>query len=443
LAERPKPTQRERLIRAMTELAALDGYSEVSVTGIASHAGVSNATFYEQFADKEECFAVAYREAGERILGRMRSTSRMVPRPHAKRAALEYLLNAIGEDPAAGWIVFIEGLANRAQLPAERDRLMDAYESAVEEFLRDGPRDEILLDVPAITLVGAVRAIVSRRLRTGAADQLPRLLDDLDSWIQSYAVPAGAHRWSTSSASMLSTAPRTGVVPQMPSASKPGPLPRGRHGLSAAAVARNHRDRIIYATAEAVYDKGYADMTVADIVAAARVTRNAFYHHFADKHDAFRAAQQNNHHENLAVGAIRFFEGASWPERMWNVLESITTFVAQQPLVGYLRFVEPYAAGPEAIQRMDDATLNFTFFIAEGYGYARPARELPHLCSEAIAGATFDAIRHEIAHGRASSLPRLLPRLTYVAIAPFTGPAEAVTLIEQIAADRDGLRAAV
>jgi AcrR family transcriptional regulator len=436
LAEKPKPTQRERLIRAMTELAALDGYSDVSITGIASHAGVSNATFYEQFADKDECFAAAYRDAGERVLGQMQSTSRTVERRRAKHAALKYLLNAVTENPAAGWMVFIEGLANRAQMPAERERLMDAYERAVEEFLREAPKGEMLLDVPAIALVGAVRAIVSRRLRSGSADQLPLLLEDLENWIQSYATPAGQPRWSTSPASMLAASPPAGGVPQMPSASKPGPLPRGRHGLSAAVVARNQRDRIMYATAEVVHDKGYAEMTVADIVAAARITRNAFYQHFADKHDAFRAAQQHNLHENLAVGAIRFFEGDTWPERMWNVLDSITTFVAQQPLVAYLRFVEPYAAGPEAIQRMDDVTLNFTFFVAEGYGYRPEARELPHLCSEAIAGATFDTIRHEIAHGRASDLPRLLPRLTYVAIAPFTGPAEAVKLIERIAADR-------
>lgn len=222
----------------------------------------------------------------------------------------------------------------------------------------------------------------------------------------------------------------------MPSATKPTLLPKGRHGLSPAVVARNHRERIMYATAEVLDAKGYAEMTVADIVSAARVARDVFYQHFSDKQDAFLAAQQHNLYENLAVGAIRFFEGPAWPERMWNVLESITSFVAQQPLVANLRYVEPYAAGPEAIQRMDDATLNFTFFIAEGYGQREQARQLPHLASEAIAGATFEKIRNEIAHGRATELPRLLPQLTYVVIAPFTGPAEAVKEIERIASER-------
>jgi AcrR family transcriptional regulator len=417
----------------MTELAARDGYHEVSISRLASHAGVSHATFYEQFAEKDECFAAAYRDAADRLLGRMRSTAWSVERAQAKRAAIEFLLQSVAEDPAAGWLVFLEGLANRAQVPAERERLMDIYASAVEEFLSESPKNEMALDIPAIALVGAVRAIVSRRLRAGAADQLPLLLDDLESWMQSYATPVGRGQWSTGSTAKLDAAPRTGGAPQMPSATRPSPLPRGRHGLSPAVVARNHRERIVYATAEVVWEKGYAAMTVADIVAAANVARDTFYQHFADKQDAFRAAQQNNLYENLAVGAIRFFEGASWPERMWNVLDSIARFVAEQPAVANLRFVEPYAAGPEAIQRMDDATLNFTFFVAEGYGYRPEARELPHLCSEAIAGATFETIRHEIAHGRATELPRLLPRLTYVAIAPFTGPAEAVKLIEEIA----------
>jgi AcrR family transcriptional regulator len=417
----------------MTELAARDGYHEVSISRLASHAGVSHATFYEQFAEKDECFAAAYRDAADRLLGRMRGTAWSVERAQAKRAAIEFLLQSVAEDPAAGWLVFLEGLANRAQVPAERERLMDIYASAVEEFLSESPKNEMALDIPAIALVGAVRAIVSRRLRAGAADQLPLLLDDLESWMQSYATPVGRSRWSTSSTAKLDAAPRAGGVPQMPSATRPSPLPRGRHGLSPAVVARNHRERIIYATAEVVLEKGYAATTVADIVAAANVARDTFYQHFADKQDAFRAAQQNNLYENLAVGAIRFFEGASWPERMWNVLESIARFVAEQPAVANLRFVEPYAAGPQAIQRMDDATLNFTFFVAEGYSYRPQARELPHLCSEAIAGATFETIRHEIAHGRAGELPRLLPRLTYVAIAPFTGPAKAVKLIEGIA----------
>ena len=55
-----RPAQRERLIKAMIELAAQHGYREVTIAGVSSRAGVSSATFYEQFANKEACLVSAH-----------------------------------------------------------------------------------------------------------------------------------------------------------------------------------------------------------------------------------------------------------------------------------------------------------------------------------------------------------------------------------------------
>jgi AcrR family transcriptional regulator len=315
-----------------------------------------------------------------------------------------------------------------------RPGLMDVYEQTVEQLLREGSKNELTLDVPAIALIGAVRAVVSRRLRAGAADQLPLLAGELSAWMAAYATPLSRDLWSTSPHAVLSGDPvALPDASRMPSADKPEQLPRGRRKRSAVSVARNYRTRIVYATAEVVCEKGYAEMTVSDIVSAAGIARDVFYQQFADKQDAFLAAQQHNLYENLTAGAIGFFEGETWPERMWNVLQSLSTFVAEQPAVAHLRFVEPFAVGPQALQRMDDLTLNFTFFVSEGFSCNPRARELPHLCSEAIAGAIFEAIRHQIALGKAAELPRHLPQLTYVVIAPFLGPRRAIEAIEKIA----------
>jgi AcrR family transcriptional regulator len=48
--------------------------------------------------------------------------------------------------------------------------------------------------------------------------------------------------------------------------------------------------RLRGATIAAVAEAGYAAVTVADIVRRARVSRAAFYAHFADKEDCFLAA---------------------------------------------------------------------------------------------------------------------------------------------------------
>src|SRR5271166_3727883 len=67
-AKQPKRSQRERLLDAMIELMAQTGYQQVSIAQVSARAGVSRATFYEQFEDKEDCILAAYRAAGERLL---------------------------------------------------------------------------------------------------------------------------------------------------------------------------------------------------------------------------------------------------------------------------------------------------------------------------------------------------------------------------------------
>src|ERR1041385_7488684 len=61
-SRRPKPSQRERLVEAMIVLCAELGYERVSIAQINSRAGVSSATFYEQFSGKEDCMIEAYRD---------------------------------------------------------------------------------------------------------------------------------------------------------------------------------------------------------------------------------------------------------------------------------------------------------------------------------------------------------------------------------------------
>jgi AcrR family transcriptional regulator len=57
--------QRDRMLFAMAEAIADEGYAGVSVTHVVTRAGVSRATFYEQFADKQDCFLSAFDRAAE------------------------------------------------------------------------------------------------------------------------------------------------------------------------------------------------------------------------------------------------------------------------------------------------------------------------------------------------------------------------------------------
>jgi hypothetical protein len=122
---------------------------------------------------------------------------------------------------------------------------------------------------------------------------------------------------------------------------------------------------------------------------------------------------------------------------VWSALRTLLSLIASNPAIAHLRLVECYAAGPEAIRRAEEITRSFTIFLEEGYRYRPQARELSHLCSQAIAGAIFEIIQRQVEDGRTSETQRLLPQLTYISIAPFTGPDEAIRLVQKMTAALD------
>ena len=66
-AELAGADQRSRLLEAIVDVVARTGYPQTKIGDVASHAGVSRATFYELFKNKEECFLAAHRELVQRL----------------------------------------------------------------------------------------------------------------------------------------------------------------------------------------------------------------------------------------------------------------------------------------------------------------------------------------------------------------------------------------
>jgi AcrR family transcriptional regulator len=75
-----------------------------------------------------------------------------------------------------------------------------------------------------------------------------------------------------------------------PPSSTPIPLPPGRHGIPPEVVKRNQRERLLAGTARAVEEKGFAKVTIGDIVRHAAVSRRTFYDHFGGKEECLEAA---------------------------------------------------------------------------------------------------------------------------------------------------------
>ncbi len=426
------PSQRERLIAAMIALAAESSYQATTVSQVSSRAGVSSATFYEQFGGKEDCLLAAYRTVTARRFGEMERAILGEDWSHALRGVLTGLLDAARDDPDAARVMYIEALAGGPQLREEVRRVLGELERRAEESLDNQPPGTGTLDIPTIALIGAVRGIVARHLRTHSEDLLPSLLEDILAWMAAYSIEPGRERWSTGPGARLPRAQAQARAAAAGSASKPERLPPGRHGLPASVVARSQRTRILHGVAEVMLSKGYADATVADIVAASGVAREAFYQQFTDKQDAFLEAQQYPTQYILDTCVASYFAEEEWPARVWSGLKTLLDLIAENPAESHLRLVECYAAGPAAARRAEEITRSFTIFLEEGYRHRPQARELPRLFSQTIAGAVFEIVQRTIARGDAAELPRRLPELAYLAIAPFAGPEEAIRLIEEM-----------
>jgi AcrR family transcriptional regulator len=177
--------QRVRILTAMAEVASERGAGAASVAHIVSRAGVSRRTFYDLFEDREDCFLGAFEEAlalaAVTVLPAYEGQARWRERV---RAALLALLVFFDEQPALARLCVVEALAAGTRALERRAEIVGVLLRAVEEGRSERP-----LRVPeppplaAEAAVGAVLAIIHRRLVVGGEEPLSSLLGELMSAI--------------------------------------------------------------------------------------------------------------------------------------------------------------------------------------------------------------------------------------------------------------------
>src|SRR5688572_4913669 len=104
-------------------------------------------------------------------------------------------------------------------------------------------------------------------------------------------------------------------------------LPRGPHGLSRDEVRQSQRGRLLQAATDEAAERGYANTTVAHIIARAGVSRATFYDLFSDRESCFRSAFDANAELVAAVMAdalerVRRTEGVDPLDRLDGVLRA-------------------------------------------------------------------------------------------------------------------------
>jgi AcrR family transcriptional regulator/DNA-binding MarR family transcriptional regulator len=176
--------QRSRVLGALGEVVADHGVGAATVAQIVARAGVSRRTFYELFADREECFLAAFDDAvavaARRVAPAFQAEGRWRERV---RAGLLALLAFLDEEPALGELCVVHALGAGPDALEHRARVVRALVAAVEEGRSEARQGHDVAPLAAEGAVGAVLAVLHTRLSRQTGEPLSALAGPLMSMI--------------------------------------------------------------------------------------------------------------------------------------------------------------------------------------------------------------------------------------------------------------------
>lgn len=173
-------SQRERLLVSIAESCAKKGYGATTIADICEPAGVSRATFYELFKDKEDCFHAAMELSLADAMGRIvEAYSPDKPWATMVRDAAAAFLDLLARRPTFARMALVEA-------PSAGERGFELYASGkrVLQSLLDRGRDDPVEEQAIPSSAGraalaAAEALVVGQILAGNAERLRELLPDV------------------------------------------------------------------------------------------------------------------------------------------------------------------------------------------------------------------------------------------------------------------------
>ncbi len=165
--------QKQRLFEAAATVFSRVGYAEASAEAISREAGMSKATFYEHFSNKEECFVALFENVassfGEAIARASSGNGMDFEARHG--AGLRAILEGIDANPLMAQAMLVESVGAGPRVAELRDGALSEiarrmYDETQKAAKRGGGPAYASPD-DAFAIVGATFELVSRQLRTG------------------------------------------------------------------------------------------------------------------------------------------------------------------------------------------------------------------------------------------------------------------------------------
>jgi AcrR family transcriptional regulator len=168
-----RPLQRQRLLRAAALEFAERGYTGAGSGSISQRAGMSKATFYEHFSNKEECMLALFERAVSVVQQGMASAAgeASADAHERMRAGTRAFLRALAEHPEFAQTLLVEIIGAGPRAAHQRDVVLQSFAQVLDAENAAAARRGLIARFRSphdtFAVVGAIAELVSRQVRLG------------------------------------------------------------------------------------------------------------------------------------------------------------------------------------------------------------------------------------------------------------------------------------
>lgn len=191
-------------------------------------------------------------------------------------------------------------------------------------------------------------------------------------------------------------------------------VPRGH-------VSEIQRARMISAAIEAIKENGYAHLTVAQVIARAKVSRKTFYDLFDDRDDCFLAVFEVTLGQLSAMVVEAYEAEQGWRDGVRAGLAALLASIDEDPELARLYIVDALGGGPRVLAERAGVIAKLRKVIDRGREVPGAKPEPPRVTAEGVIGAVLAVLHTRLLERSSQPYVELHGALMSMIVLPYLG----------------------